>query len=56
MAIHGLQQSNTGPDGCNMFFIPVAVPTVPRVITKVLELFTGGEMCPRTLLQLVQKT
>lgn len=37
-------------------FISDAVPTVPRVVTKVLELFMKGEMCPRTLLQLVQQT
>lgn len=37
-------------------FIPDAVPAVPRVVTKVLELLMKGEMCPRTLLQLVQQT
>lgn len=37
-------------------FIPDAVPAVPRVLTKVLELLMRGEMCPRILLQLVQQT
>lgn len=37
-------------------FIPDAVPVVPRVVTKVLELFMKGEVCLGTLLQFVQQT